>query len=131
MWLVLSVYIVFVVVRPHEWVPALAGIPVLAISASLAFAMWMFRGGKKLNTPQHLGVPLFVFAAIFSRVAMGWASGAVKAAEDLVPFLMIFCATTLVAEEPEELERFLKTLVLSAIVLMYWMRGNPVLDSTA
>jgi putative inorganic carbon (HCO3(-)) transporter len=115
MWLAFSTYIFLVIVRPHEWWPALAGMPVLPVALLAAFAMWMFRSGKTLSTPQHLAVPVFVFAAIFSRAAMGWFGGALTAAEDLLPSWVFFLIAASLAERPLELERVLKVCCLSTL----------------
>jgi O-antigen ligase len=117
MYLPFCVYVFLVIVRPHEWVPALAGMPILPIALLMAFAMWLFRPDKTLTTPQHLMVPAFVAAAIFSRVAMGWLSGAIYAAQDLVPALMFFVVGASLAEKTDDLERVLKTLCASTFVL--------------
>jgi O-Antigen ligase len=117
MYLPFCLYVFLVIVRPQEWVPALAELPILPTVLLVAFGMWLFRRDKTLNTPQHLTVPVFVAAAIVSRAAMGWLSGAIDAAGDLLPPLMFFAIGATLAEEPRDLERVLKAFCLSTFVV--------------
>jgi O-antigen ligase len=117
MWLPLAAYLALVIIRPQEYVPALASLPLLAIAISAAFVIWVFKPGKSFSVPQYLLVAGFFVATIFSRLAMPWLYGAWLAIADLGPSLALFVVFAKLAEEPRPLEGLLKVFCLCALVL--------------
>jgi O-antigen ligase len=117
MWLSLAAYLALVIIRPHEYVPALASVPLLPIAISIAFVFWMFKPGKSFAAPQYLLVTGFVAAAIVSRLTMPWLYGAWLAVAELGPSLALFIVCAKLAEDPRQLERLLQVFCLCALVL--------------
>jgi O-antigen ligase len=117
MWLSLATYLALVIIRPQEYLPELASLPILPIAISTAFIFWMFKPGKSFSAPQYLLVTGFVGAAIASRLAMPWLYGAWLTVTELGPSLALFIVLAKLAEDPRQLERLLQVFCVCALVL--------------
>jgi O-antigen ligase len=117
MWLPLAAYLALVIIRPHEYLPAFASLPLMPLAISVAFILWLFKPGKSFEAPQYLLVTGFFAATVFSRLAMPWLYGTWLAVAELGPSLALFVVCAKLAEEPRQLERVLQVFCLSAVVL--------------
>jgi putative inorganic carbon (HCO3(-)) transporter len=118
MVLIFLVYVILAIVRPQEYVESLEDLDLLRYVLLFAFVLWMLKSPKTLSAPQQLLVPLFAALAVLSRAALGWFGGVVMALQELLPLIMMFYVCASVAEDPGSLRSVLKTMCLSALVLV-------------
>lgn len=112
------VYLFLLIVRPHEYVSWLVGVPLPRYVLLLSFVAWLFQPGKSFRAPQYVLVPSVVMAAALSLIAMGWLGGVIEVLDYFLPLLMVFVVAARVAEEPKQLERVFRVICLCALVLV-------------
>jgi len=118
MFLTLLIYIVLVIVRPQEYMDALAGLDLPRYVLLFAFVLWTLKSPKLMSAPQQWLVPVFCGLAILSRAALGWLGGVFLALQELVPLIMLFYVCASVAEDRKSLTRVLQVICLAALVLV-------------
>ncbi|WP_426661098.1 O-antigen ligase family protein [Rhodanobacter aciditrophus] len=90
MFLLILVYLGFAIVRPQDFLPGMAGVPVMSVTLLLAFVGWLLRGARTPGAPQFLLLPVFVLIAMVSLAVNGWVGGAEFVVEQLGPSLIVF-----------------------------------------
>jgi len=118
MTLLFLIYLFLLIVRPHEYVSWLVGVPIPRYVLLLSFLAWLLQRGKSLRAPQYILVPLVVIAAAISRIAMGWLGGVIQVFDFFLPALILFLVAARVTEEPKQLERVFRLITLCALVLV-------------
>lgn len=92
-------YLVLTIVRPQDYMPALAGVPLLPVVLVLAFLCWMGSSGKTWAAPQFLLLPAFLVVLMISQVTNGWPGGTLAELAEFGPTVIAFfvfaaCCTT-------------------------------------
>lgn len=90
MFVLSLLYLALTIVRPQDFMPALAGIPLLPLVLLLAFAAWGIRAGKNFDAPQFLLLPVFLVVGMVSMVANHWTGGALALLESFGPTVIAF-----------------------------------------
>lgn len=110
-------YISIMYVRPHEFVPALQGVPILPACLAGALLFWLARQPKRFEAPQFRLMFAFWACTVLSLLFTGWVGGATKAFGDFIPILLLFI---LVATSLDSIARFraLFTVLGVAAVIM-------------
>lgn len=111
--------VIVLLLRPQEFMPGMAALPVLQIVIALPLVAWLAGGGKRLDIPPiRWLIGFFVFGMIGLGVN-GWWGGGIDMLNRMLPsvafFLLAFAATRNVAA----LKRFLWVIGLCSIVLVY------------
>ncbi len=117
MFLLILVYLGFAIVRPQDYLPGMAGLPVMSATLLLAFAGWLLRGARTPGAPQFLLLPLFVLIAMASLVVNGWSGGVVYALEQLGPSLIVFFVLASAIDDPRRTAATFTVIGLCAMVL--------------
>jgi putative inorganic carbon (hco3(-)) transporter len=117
----LLAYIVVQFIRPHEYIPAFVGAPIVPVLLVFVSLFWLVAQKKSFEAPQHR-VLLGLLAAIFISVALtGWIGGAVSAAAEFVPTMILFY---LVATSVDSIKRFKEMcLVLIGVCCVMALHG--------
>ena len=89
-FLYLVAYLAMLYIRPHEYVPALAGVPILPALLVIAFAFWLARQPKSFEASQHRLMPVLMLLMAWSVLLSGWVGGAVVALTDFAPVVLLF-----------------------------------------
>jgi putative inorganic carbon (HCO3(-)) transporter len=113
----LLLYLILIIVRPHEFVPALAELELTPYLLSLSFLLWLFKDPKSLQAPQQTLVPLLCLMVVFSLLVRGWLGGVLLAGQQFSSLLMLFFVTTSAAEEPRTRARMMRVACLCTLVL--------------
>lgn len=90
MFILTLLYLALTIIRPQDYVPALAGIPLLPVVLLLAFAAWAIRSGKNFDAPQFLLLPVFLVVGMVSMVANHWLGGALDLLVRFGPTVIAF-----------------------------------------
>ena len=94
----LVAYMAVLYIRPHQYMDALEGVPVLPALLGLAGVMWLARQTKSFEASQHRILLVLTVLMSFSVVLTGWVGGAVAVwTTDFGPILLLFymVATTI------------------------------------
>jgi putative inorganic carbon (HCO3(-)) transporter len=83
-------YAAFMYVRPHEFVPALIGVPILPVLLALAVFTWLAMPNKDFSAPQFRLLPILIFILGFSELINGLWELVVSAVTDFLPTYMLF-----------------------------------------
>jgi O-antigen ligase len=116
-FILMLVYVVFVIIRPQEYMAALAEISIMPLLLVGAFGLWLLHRGKPFWAPQFALILAFLLAIALSMVASGWSGGAVDRLNvfgpEVIAFLVLATATT----TPRRVTLMMTTLVLCSAVL--------------
>jgi O-antigen ligase/polysaccharide polymerase Wzy-like membrane protein len=112
------VYIVLLVTRPQEFVPALQQTPVLQITLLGCFFIWLATPGKGLRYPQFALLVPFLMVAWIGMGLSGWWGGIVKILNMVLPPIFLFLAATGAIRSVLQLRVFMWVLVACACVLV-------------
>ncbi len=117
----LLAYIAVLYIRPHEFVPALMGFPILPILLLSAFLFWLIRQPKRFEAPQFWLIPVLMLMMSLSVAFTGWLGGATTVLSDFTPVVMLFY---MVATSTDSLARLRQIfLVLSACITVIAWHG--------
>ena len=83
-------YLALTIIRPQDYMPGLAGVPLLSGVLVLAFLFWLGSSAKTMAAPQFLILPAFLLAAMISQVTNGWAGGALEELKLFGPAVIAF-----------------------------------------
>ena len=117
MFLLILVYLGFVIVRPQDFLPGMAALPVMSVTLLLAFVGWLLRGARAPGAPQFLLLPVFVLIAMASEVASGWAGGIEYVIEQMGPSLIVFFVLASAIDGPRRTAAAFAVIGLCAMVL--------------
>lgn len=94
LFIVFLIYLVLLILRPHEFFPGLATTPILQSTMLTAMGIWALMPNKRVEYPQFkLLIPFMIVVWIGMGLA-GWWGGIVKAIEKLLPPLLLFVMTS-------------------------------------
>lgn len=111
------VYMAFLYVRPHEYVPWLMGVPFLPILLLLSTVFWIRQKDKRFESPQHRLVPALLFFVVFSVLLTGWTGGAVKALIEFLPTVLLFFVLSTAIDSPSRLRRLFMLIAAAGAIM--------------
>ena len=117
MFPLILLYLVFVIIRPQDFLPGMGDLPLMSVSLLLAFVGWLTAGARTPTAPQFLLLPLFVLMAMASEVANGWAGGMLYVLGQLGPAVIVFFVLASSITEPRRAAAAFTVIGLSAMVL--------------
>lgn len=118
MFALILLYLILTVIRPQDYMPALAQFPLMPAALILAFLGWLVSSEKDFGTPQILLLPTFLLAMMVSQLAAGWAGGALLQAEKFGPSVLAFLVlATAVSSSRQRVRSAMIVLTLCAFVL--------------
>lgn len=90
MFPLIILYLSLTIVRPQDYIPALAGVPLLPIVLAMALLAWMASRYKTFSAPHFVLLPVFLLALMMSEVANGWIGGAIEQFTGFAPVVVSF-----------------------------------------
>lgn len=89
-FLITLAYVGLVYIRPQEYMPMLAEVPVLPVVLAGAVAAWLPLGGKRFDAPQNWLLPVLVAFMALTVAANGWLGGAWVTLGKFLPLVALF-----------------------------------------
>lgn len=83
-------YLILTIIRPQDYMAALAGVPLLSGTLALATLCWLGSNAKTFAAPQYLILPAFLATLMLSEVFNHWVGGAVEQLGQFAPVVIIF-----------------------------------------
>lgn len=113
-------YLVLLIIRPQEFVPALEGVSILQAVLSACLVVWMLSGDKRLTLPPIILIGcLFIFIPL--TVGMnGWWGGARLALAKLNPVFAIFIVASMASRKMRALQAYMGAIIVCACVLVVY-----------
>ncbi len=111
----LLAYIVMLYVRPHDYVPALTGLPILPALLATSFVLWLARQPKNWAAPQFRLVPAQTFFMAVSVIASGWFMGGINVITDFTPVVLLFF---MIATSVDSLQRLKDYFTVMGLVML-------------
>jgi putative inorganic carbon (hco3(-)) transporter len=113
----LMLYLALVYIRPHEYVEALYGVPVVVSALVAAFTCWLFQRNKDFSAPHHGLLAGLMLSMSLSVAAAGWLGGAWKVAVEFLPIAVLFLITATSRFGPKHFRQVFWVIGLSCAVL--------------
>ncbi|HWU76442.1 MAG TPA: O-antigen ligase family protein [Rhodanobacter sp.] len=90
MFILILLYLILTIIRPQDYMPALAGVPAMPAVLMLAFLVWLTGSRRNFDAPQFLILPAFLLVGMSSQVVNGWGGGALNVLTDFGPTVIAF-----------------------------------------
>lgn len=119
MFFVMCLYLLMIIIRPQDYMPMLAGIPVMPALMVLALLSWMLSSRKDLGAPQYTLLALFMLVTSASILATGWVGGALQQLLDFAPILVAFVVLANALDSERRLRVVMMLFVLCATLLAW------------
>ena len=110
-------YLVLTIVRPQDYLPALAGVPLLPAVLMLAILSWLASSAKTFAAPQFAILPAFLLVLMLSQAANGWSGGALDQLAKFGPTVVAFFVLAACCTRPQRVVATMMVFVLCSIVL--------------
>jgi O-antigen ligase len=110
-------YVALTIIRPQDYMPALAGVPLLPVVLILAVLAWMFSRTRTFDAPQFPLLGLFLLVAMASLVVNHWVGGALEVLRTFGPIVLIFYVLAAGCDSRRHVTVAMAVFVLSATVL--------------
>ncbi|MEP7311044.1 MAG: O-antigen ligase family protein [Pseudomonadota bacterium] len=120
LFLATVVYTVLLIIRPQEFVPGLAQVPLLQIVLLIAFGLWLLCSDKGVDLPQFKILPLLlVFIWLSLGIGGGWWGGIVSALEKMLPPMLLLVIVSGAVRSLSALKIYSIVLIACAATLVY------------
>jgi O-antigen ligase len=110
-------YLALTIIRPQDYMPGLANVPLLPAVLILAFVLWLFSSAKSFELPQFVILPVFMLVMMFSQVTNGWAGGALQVLEKFGPTVAAFFVLATSCTTRRRVVIVMAVFVLCSVVL--------------
>jgi putative inorganic carbon (HCO3(-)) transporter len=118
MFVLSLLYLICTIIRPQDYMPALAGVPLLQVVLVLAFVAWLASRAKTLAAPQFVILPAFLVALMMSEVANHWMGGALDQLKTFGPVVIaFFVLATAISTSQRRVKLTFGVFTLCALVL--------------
>ncbi|MFA6229090.1 MAG: O-antigen ligase family protein [Rhodanobacter sp.] len=117
MFILSLLYVVLTIIRPQDYMPALAGVPLLPVVLILASLAWLASRAKTFDAPQFLILPMFMVVAMLSLVVNHWLGGALEVLRTFGPIVIAFFVLAAGCHSRRNVTIAMAVFVLCAVVL--------------
>ncbi len=118
MFPLILIYLVLTIIRPQEYIPALAAVPILPAVLILAFLSWMISHGKTFKAPQFVILPVFLLILMISVVVNGWTGGALDQLKKFGPIVIAFFVFATACNTQRRVTIAMTVFVLCSVILV-------------
>ena len=119
MYFFMLMYLVLVLIRPQDY-PAVIdnpGPPLQPIALIMAAGFFLFSQRKSFDAPQYLLIPIFLLVAMISKIANGWAGGALFVFFIFAPVVLAYVLLANTANTRERMQGVIAVFAVCASVL--------------
>ncbi|HET8898240.1 MAG TPA: O-antigen ligase family protein [Rhodanobacteraceae bacterium] len=110
-------YVVLTIIRPQDYMPQLAGIPMLPAALGGATVFWLLGSSRRYDEPQYLLLLLFTLFTAVSIAFNDWLTGGIEQLQAFAPILVLFVVLANAIDRPERVRTTMVVLVLCTTVL--------------
>ncbi len=119
----LVTYLLFLYVRPQDYMAGLQGVPVMLAISSATFALMLVRmavkdrGIRLIRAPQNLFVAWFVLAIAMSHLWRAYVTGAVNETMNFLPTAVMYVLIANLVATPSRVRATVNLVVILTLVL--------------
>lgn len=127
--ILVTVYLILLLLRPQEFLPAFSGLPILHVLVLICMGLWVLAPNKRLDLPQFRLAAWFVIAALLSVGVAGWWGGTVPTLSYLTPIMMMFLLIATVARELQMLRRLMLVMIICSCIMVlhgHWQQADGI-----
>lgn len=117
MFVLSLIYLALTIVRPQDYLPGLAHVPILSVVLVVAFLGWLVSSAKTFAAPQFAILPAFLLVTMISQATNGWVGGMVDQFGLFAPAVVIYFVLAAGCTRREHVVTTMKVFVLCATVL--------------
>ncbi|HET6631267.1 MAG TPA: O-antigen ligase family protein [Rhodanobacteraceae bacterium] len=117
MFVLMLAYLALTIIRPADYLPGLADVPLMPATLIGAFVLWLASRNKRLDAPQYVLLLAFLLALMVSVAATGWIGGAILQLQHFGPTVVAFVVLAACVDSPRRLTATMAVFVLCATVL--------------
>ncbi|MFT3859340.1 MAG: hypothetical protein QM742_18160 [Aquabacterium sp.] len=110
-------YLVVLYVRPHEFLPAFMGLPILPVLLLTSVVLWLARQTKDMSSPQFKLLPVQTFLMAWSVLLSGWLGGAIATLTDFIPVVLLFYMVATTVDSVAKLRQVFFVMGISMIII--------------
>jgi O-antigen ligase len=116
-------YLLFLYMRPQDYVPGMVGFPIMLIIGGATLAMFVLhmmiqeRQIRLAHAPQNWIMLWFFAAIVLSQLATLWAPGVIEAVTDFLPVVMMYAIISNLVTTPRRLGFTIVLLVALTVAL--------------
>ena len=114
-----GIYLVLLILRPHEIVPALAGLPIMLGLMMLCLLLWALTPDKRVSLPPTVLVICAMFFMPLTVAINGWWGGFPAAFVALFPSAVVFILATMAGRGLRALHVYMQITLICACLLVY------------
>ncbi len=116
-FLLILIYIVFVIIRPQEYLQSLENIPVLLYLIVLTMGVWFLTVKKDFSIPQPILVTGFFAAVVISIMLSGWMGGGWWAFQQFFPVWILFIMMSMTITTLPKIRLTMDVIAYSGLVV--------------
>jgi putative inorganic carbon (hco3(-)) transporter len=113
----LVAYLAFLYIRPHQYIEALSGVPVLPVLQGLVFVFWLSRQAKSFEASQFRLLPVMTVLMAFSVALSGWVGGAFAVLTDFGTIVLLFFMLATTVDSLTKLRVIFFLLTLASFIM--------------
>jgi putative inorganic carbon (hco3(-)) transporter len=113
----LVAYLAFLYIRPHQYVEALNGVPVLPVLQFLVFVFWITRQAKTFEASQYRLLPVLTLLMAFSVALSGWVGGAISVLTDFGTIVLLFFMLATTVDSLAKLRVIFLLLTIASFIM--------------
>lgn len=110
-------YVAVLYVRPHEFLPAFMGLPILPVLLLTSVVLWLARQSKDMSSPQFKLLPVQTFLMAWSVLLSGWVGGAIGTLTDFIPVVLLFYMLATTVDSVAKLRQVFFVMSVSMIII--------------
>jgi hypothetical protein len=116
-FLLVFTYLAFVILRPHEYIPAFRDIMILPSLLAISFLFWLLFNRKNFAAPQYRLITVFMLLMAASVAATGWLGGAVQVLKDFYPVVILFVLLANTVDSYKKMRWLFLLFIASSVVI--------------
>ncbi len=110
-------YIMFTVVRPHEYIPELMDIPFMPVLMIAGILMFPFARHDRSKVIQNKLIIMFILFMFVSITLSGWLGGVEEIIKKFLPIVLLYFFIVDAFDSSEKLSKLMRLLAICAFVL--------------
>ncbi len=117
MFFFVLLYLILTIIRPQDYLPAVAALQAMPVTLGLAFACWLGSSSRTFAAPHFVLLPILLLALMVSQVVNGWAGGAIFVLTRFGPVLISFAVLAAAMTTRRRVVITMAVIALCAMVL--------------
>ena len=116
-FLLVFIYLAFVILRPHEYIPAFRDIMILPPLLAISFLFWLLSSRKNFAAPQYRLIVVFMLLMAVSVATTGWLGGVVLVLQEFYSVVILFVLLANTVDSSKKMRWLFLLFIASSVVI--------------